>query len=105
MKPLGWIVTGALAAAIVAGAGAIAYTGFDGVVPIVAMGVNYVRYFNAPKGTIEIETGPAGVQTASVKSEAGDPKRQRRLAELQQDADLGALFAAWIRSPPPTPRT
>ena len=66
MKPLGWIVTGALAAAIVAG-GAIAYTGFDAVVPIVAMGVNYVRYFNAPKGTIEIETGPAGVQTASVK--------------------------------------
>jgi len=49
-------------------AGAYIYTGFDRIVPVVAMGVNYFRYLNAPKGTIEIETAPDSTdQTAAIK--------------------------------------
>ncbi len=41
--------------AVVAG---VLYTHFDEAVPVVAMGVNYFRYLNAPKGTIVIERAP-----------------------------------------------
>jgi alcohol dehydrogenase (cytochrome c) len=68
MKTLGWVVIAIVAIAIVAG-GFIAFTGFDALVPVAAMGINYVRYLNAPKGTITVETAPnaAALQPASVK--------------------------------------
>jgi hypothetical protein len=40
--PRSWIITGALAAVILAG-GAV-YTHLDDAIPVVAMGVNYIRH-------------------------------------------------------------
>jgi alcohol dehydrogenase (cytochrome c) len=65
MKRRGWILGGA--GVVIAAIGSyFVYTGFDFIVPVVAMGINYVRYAHAPKGTIEIETAP-GDQTAAIK--------------------------------------
>ena len=38
----------------------LVYTHFDEVVPVVAMGVNYFRYLDAPKGTIVVENADTG---------------------------------------------
>lgn len=40
------------------GVGAAIYLKWDEFVPVAAMGVNYVRYMNAPKGELTIETAP-----------------------------------------------
>jgi alcohol dehydrogenase (cytochrome c) len=55
-KKLKWFGVSMLAAGLIA-AGVI-YTHFDEAVPYVAMGINYFRYMNAPKGTIFIEIAP-----------------------------------------------
>ena len=55
-KKLKWIGGSMLVAGLIA-AGVI-YTHFDEAVPYVAMGINYFRYMNAPKGTISIESAP-----------------------------------------------
>ncbi len=64
MKPLtkwigGIVVLAGCAAAI------FVYENLDQTIPVVAMGINYFRYMNAPKGTIQIEKAPkAAGQTA-----------------------------------------
>jgi alcohol dehydrogenase (cytochrome c) len=61
----------------VAVAGAI-YMNWNAFVPIAAMGINYVRYLNAPKGELTVETAPGfdDVPTASIArsptKDAGD---------------------------------
>jgi len=55
-KKLKWFGVSILAAGLIA-AGVI-YTHFDEAVPYAAMGINYFRYMNAPKGTISIESAP-----------------------------------------------
>jgi len=45
------LVAGLIAAGVI-------YTHFEDAVPYVAMGINYFRYMNAPKGTISIESAP-----------------------------------------------
>ena len=47
-------VTAIVGAAV---AGAI-YANWNAFVPIAAMGINYVRYLNAPKGELTVETAP-----------------------------------------------
>ncbi len=44
-------------------AGAI-YASSNAFVPIAAMGVNYVRYLNAPKGELTVETAPGSTPRA-----------------------------------------
>jgi alcohol dehydrogenase (cytochrome c) len=53
-----WRIGGGVAMVCAGAAGAYVYMHFDEVVPVVAIGVNAVRYLNAPKGTIAIETAP-----------------------------------------------
>ena len=55
-KKLQWVGGSLLAAGLIAAG--VVYTHFDDAVPYVAMGINYFRYMNAPRGTISIETAP-----------------------------------------------
>jgi hypothetical protein len=57
----------------------VLYTHFDETVPIVAMGVNYFRYMNAPKGTIVIETA----------ADLANRPRPSQPKDLHSDRDAG----------------
>jgi alcohol dehydrogenase (cytochrome c) len=73
-------------AIVVVAAAAFVYEDFDNLVPVAALGVNYFRFMDAPKGTLTIETAPdvgqgqspARVQ-ASAKNQA--PAETRAAAE------------------------
>ena len=73
-----WLLA-AVAAIIVIGliaAGLIFFVFWDQFVPIAAMGINYVRYMNAPAGTIATEADPAwkeAAATAGAISAKGQP--------------------------------
>jgi alcohol dehydrogenase (cytochrome c) len=45
-------------AVVGAGFAGMIYTSWNAFVPMAAMGVNYVRYLNAPKGELTVETAP-----------------------------------------------
>ena len=73
-KILAWVGTVVLLAGIVAGV--FIYTHWDKAVPILAMGVNYVRYLSAPAGTITSEvsqTFKAGAERSASESAATPP--------------------------------
>ncbi len=57
--------------AVAAVAAAFVYKDFDTLAPYGAMAYNYVRYLNAPAGTLSIETAPA--QAASTMPNAASP--------------------------------
>src|SRR6202012_1995848 len=56
MVALKVVAAAAIGAVVVAG---VVYWEFDNLVPIVGLGVNYVRFFDAPKGTLTTEHGNA----------------------------------------------
>src|SRR5271168_1231908 len=72
------------------------YLYWNQAVPIAAMGINYIRYLGAPGDTCHgsgsarerRQCGAFHFECAAADSDL------RRLAELQQNADLGALFCA-----------
>src|SRR5215813_6243068 len=57
----------------VAVAGVI-YMNWNNFVPIAAMGINYVRYLNAPKGELTVETAP-GFNDSSAASTSRSPTK------------------------------
>ena len=60
-------------AAIASGAAAVAiYANWNTFVPIAAMGINYLRYLNAPAGTLMVETAP-GFDGANPAAAARSP--------------------------------
>src|SRR5215470_20101409 len=63
----------AIAVIGVAVAGTI-YTNWNTFVPIAAMGINYVRYLNAPKGELTVETAP-GVDDVATASTPRSPTK------------------------------
>ena len=73
MKQAAKIALGVTAAVGVAVAAGI-YANWNAFVPIAAMGINYVRYLDAPKGELLVETAPGfgGVKTAAAASAAPD---------------------------------
>ena len=52
MVALRVVAAAAIGAVVVAG---VVYWDFDNLVPIVGRGVNFVRFFDAPKGTLTTE--------------------------------------------------
>lgn len=62
-------ILGGVAALTLLGAG-VAYANWDSAVPLVAMGINYVRYLSAPAGTLttELASGPQGAMPALSKA-------------------------------------
>ena len=65
-----WLGGGAIVA--VAAAAAV-YWQFDNLVPPVAMAVNYVKYLNAPKGTLTVETAPDAPALQETRAVAASP--------------------------------
>ena len=64
----------AVGAAAAIGAVAVAgviYWEFDDLVPIVGLGVNYVQFFDAPKGTLTTERGSA---QSAMQNKQPDPR-------------------------------
>ncbi len=94
-----FVILGSLFVAGVAIAGVL-YVTFP--VPMTTyggMGLNFLKSLSAPAGTLTVETNPA--YQAPAAAAPAPPCRfavaqcgGRRLAELQQDADLAALLAA-----------
>jgi alcohol dehydrogenase (cytochrome c) len=98
-----------VAAAVVlaggAAAAAFAYWDFDNLVPVVGRGVNYVRFFNAPKGTLATERNgtavagpaagspPAG-QAASGEDGAKDWPSYNRTLTSQRYSGLNQITKA-----------
>ena len=75
------------------------YTYWDQAVPIVGMAINYIRYRSAPAGTLVTELAAPSSVSGSTRDCSPSPvsppaATSGRLAELQQDADLGSLRAA-----------
>jgi alcohol dehydrogenase (cytochrome c) len=64
----------ALGVAAIASAGAAAtiYANWNAFVPITAMGINYLRYLNAPAGKLMVETAP-GFDGANSATAARSP--------------------------------
>src|SRR6201988_2256044 len=77
MKKATKIVLGVTAVFGAAVAGSI-YANWNAFVPIAAMGINYLRYLNAPKGELTVETAPdfneapAASTSRSPTKDAGD---------------------------------
>jgi alcohol dehydrogenase (cytochrome c) len=103
----------ALAAVAILGAGAAGaiYTHWNRFVPLAAMGLNYVRYLNAPKGELTIETAPGAskTQTARVprvlaKDDGEWPSYNKTLTSdrfsglNEMEQELGELLAAISKS-------
>jgi alcohol dehydrogenase (cytochrome c) len=51
------------AAVVAIAAAAFVYEDFDNLVPVAALGVNYFRFMDAPKGALTLETAPGGAET------------------------------------------
>ncbi len=64
------IVGGAVSLGAVAG-GIFLYANWNAAVPVMAMGINYVRYLSAPKGTLTTETAPVQAGSGQVPLAAG----------------------------------
>ena len=97
------LLIGALAALAIFAAGAAAGRILYRVYPVqmslfAALTRNYVRSWGAPPGATTTELNPAYKSAAAPRACAfhcaDGRRRRRRLAELQQDAHFGALFAA-----------
>ncbi len=69
-----WLVLGG-AAALVVVAAAVVTLNWDAFVPLAAMGVNWVRYWDAPKGTLETQMAPGAALTPLPKPLAPDTGR------------------------------
>ena len=64
------------------------------------MGLNFLKSLGAPDGTLTLETNtayqaPAAAASAPTLADAAWPECcSRRMAKLQQDSDIAAIFAA-----------
>ncbi|HTO78362.1 MAG TPA: PQQ-binding-like beta-propeller repeat protein [Methylocystis sp.] len=69
MKKATQLALGAAAVVSIGVAGAI-YANWNAFVPVAAMGINYVRYLNAPRGELTVEAAPGsdGAQTTAGSS-------------------------------------
>jgi alcohol dehydrogenase (cytochrome c) len=56
------VALGAVAIGAIVAAGVV-YEEFDNLVPVVGLGVNYLRFYNAPKGTLATERAPGVTQS------------------------------------------
>ncbi len=82
-----WIIVGAVVVLAVAARAAYVYQ--DSLVPIVAMGINYVRYLSAPAGTLTTELeGSTGPQ-------ASPPSTHSPAMALVADQTPGASPDSW----------
>lgn len=62
MRKLAWF--GGTVVLIGVGSAAVVYAKWNEFVPLAAMGVNYVRYWSAPAGTLTVETSAGSAQAA-----------------------------------------
>ncbi|MGB6636973.1 MAG: PQQ-binding-like beta-propeller repeat protein, partial [Bradyrhizobium sp.] len=72
---------GAAAAVVVVVAAGVVYWEFDNLVPIVGLGVNYVRFFDAPKGTLTTERAGSSVAQDKLQDPVHTPSAQAKAAD------------------------